>query len=37
MKVTVRRVAFRKDGTCRGKIKVRGRSRRRICYVAVKG
>jgi hypothetical protein len=36
MKVTVKRVAFTKDGKCRGKVKVKGRSRRRICYVAVK-
>jgi len=33
MKVTMHQVPFRKDGTCRGTVKVRGESRRKICYV----
>jgi hypothetical protein len=36
MKVKLKQVAFRKDGSCRGKVKVRGKSRRKICFVTVK-
>lgn len=37
MKVKLKQVAFLKNGVCRGKVKVRGKSRRRICYRIVKG
>jgi hypothetical protein len=36
MKVTLKQVAFNKDGKCRGKVKISGKSKRRICYLPLK-
>lgn len=36
MKVTLKQVSFTKDGKCRGRVKVSGKSKRRICYISVK-
>lgn len=36
MRVHMKRVSFR-NGKCRGTVKRRGKSRRKICYVRVKG
>ena len=36
MKTTLKQVSFTKDGKCRGKVKVRGKSKRKICYILTK-
>lgn len=35
MKVTLKRVPFTKTGKCRGVVKKKGRSRRRVCYISM--
>ena len=36
MKYKLKQVRFTKAGKCKGKVKIRGKSRRRICYATVK-
>lgn len=36
MKTTLKQVSFNKNGKCRGVVKVRGKSKRRVCYLPVK-
>ena len=36
MKTVLKQISFTKGGKCRGKVKVRGKSKRRICLIPVK-